>query len=108
MEIYLNRKHRTIKMTPIEAEKDENEIKVRQTYFERYRNAEMKKQKIKFSVGDTVRIYKQRGTFHRGYNEDFTEEIFTSTKVLIDLPVPRYKIKEYNGSDIIGSFFKMN
>ena len=62
--------------------------------------------KVEFSVGDTVRIYKQRGTFHRGYNEDFTEEIFTITKVLTNLPVPRWKIKEYNESDIIGSFFK--
>ena len=66
----------------------------------------MKKQKVNFSVGDTVRIYIQRGTFHRGYNEDFTEEIFTITKVLTNLPVPGYIIKEYNGSDIIGSFFQ--
>ena len=29
MNIYLNRKHTTIKMSPLEAEKDENEIKVR-------------------------------------------------------------------------------
>ena len=106
MKIYLNRNHRTIKMSPLEAEKDENEIKVRQTYFEKYRKADMKKQKAKFSVGDSVRIYKERGTFHRGYNEDFTEEIFTITKVMKNLPVPRYKIREYNGDDVIGSFFQ--
>ena len=106
MKIYLNRKHRTIKMSPMEAEKNENEIKVRRTYFEKYSMANMKSQKVKFSVGDSVRIYKARGTFHRGYNEDFTEEIFTVTKVLRNLPVPRYKIKEYNGNDIIGSFFQ--
>ena len=75
MNIYLNRNHRTIKMSPLEAEKEENEIKVRRTYFEKYRKANLKKQKAKFSVGDSVRIYKERGTFHRGYNEDFTEEI---------------------------------
>ena len=106
MNIYLNRKHRTIQMSPLEAEKDENEIKVRRTYFEKYRKVDMKPQKVKFSVGDSVRIYKERGTFHRGYNEDFTEEIFTITKVLRNLPVPRYKIKEYNGNDVIGSFFQ--
>lgn len=106
MKIYLNRKHRTIKMSPLEAEKAENEIKVRGIYLERYRKADLKRQKVEFSVGDTVRIFKKRGTFHRGYNEDFTDEIFTVTKVLKNLPVPRYKIKEYNGEDIIGSFFQ--
>ena len=106
MKIYLNRKHRTIKMSPLEAEKPENEIKVRRIYLERYRKADFKRQKVKFSVDDTVRIFKKRGTFHRGYNEDFTDEIFTVTKVLKNLPVPRYKIKEYNGEDIIGSFFQ--
>ena len=106
MKIYLNRKHRTIKMTPIEGEKDVNEKKLRKIYLERYRNADLKRQRAKFSVGDSVRIYKQRGTFHRGYNEDFTEEIFTITKVLKNLPVPRYKIREYNGNEITGSFFQ--
>ena len=106
MKIYLHRKHRTIKMSPMEGEKNENGGKIRRTYFEKYRDADMKQQKVKFSVGDSVRIYKERGTFHRGYNEDFTEEIFTITKVLRNLPVPRYKIKEYSGNDVIGSFFQ--
>ena len=106
MKIYLNRKHRTIKMSPIEGEKDVNEKKLRKIYLERYRNADLKQQRAKFSVGDSVRIYKQRGTFHRGYNEDFTDEIFTITKVLKNLPVPRYKIREYNGNEITGSFFQ--
>ena len=34
----------------------------------------MKTQKAKFSVGDSVRIFKERGTFHRGYMEDFSAE----------------------------------
>ena len=106
MKIYLNRKHRTIKMTPLEAEKEENEPIVRQTYFKRYFKAGEKKRKPKFSLGDSVRIYKERGTFHRGYMEDFSEEIFTISKVLTNLPVPRYQLKEYNGEVLIGSFFE--
>jgi hypothetical protein len=104
MNIYLNRKHRTIKMSPLEAEKDENETKVRRTYFEKYMKAEKKKQKPKFLVGDSVRILKERGTFHRGYMQDFTTETFIITQVLTNLPVPRYKFKEYNGDEIVGSF----
>ena len=106
MKIYLNRKHRTIKMSPLEAEKDENEPIVRRTYWLRYLKAGKKKRKPKFSVGDSVRIFKERGTFHRGYMEDFTEEIFTISNVLTNLPVPRYRIKEYNGDVVVGSFFE--
>ena len=106
MEIYLNRKHRTIKMSPLEAEKDENESDVRRTYYLRYIKAGQKKRKPKFSLGDSVRIFKERGTFHRGYMEDFSEEIFTISKVLTNLPVPRYQLKEYSGEELVGSFFE--
>ena len=106
MNIYLNRNHRTIKMSPLEAEKEENQIKVRQTYFEKYIKAGIKKQRAKFSVGESVRIYKERGTFHRGYKEDFTTETFIIIKVLTNLPVPRYKLREYNGEEVVGSFFQ--
>ena len=57
-------------------------------------------------MGDSVRIFKERGTFHRGYMEDFSEEIFTVGKVLTNLPVPRYQLKETNGEVLIGSFFE--
>ena len=106
MKIYLNRKHRTIGITPLEAEKDENEAMVRRKYFERYLKAGEKKRKPKFSVGDEVRIFKERGKFHRGYMKDFTVEVFTISKVLKNLPIPRYKLKEYNGDEIVGSFFE--
>ena len=66
----------------------------------------MKTQKPKFSVGDSVRIFQERGTFHRGYMQDFTTETFIITKVLTNLPVPRYQLKEFNGSEVIGSFFQ--
>ena len=67
MKIYLNRKHRTIKITPIEGDMDENEMKIRSTYMEKYFKARMKMKRPKFSVGDTVRLFKERGNFHRGY-----------------------------------------
>ena len=38
--------------------------------------------------------------------EDFTEEIFTISNVLTNLPVPRYQLKEYNGDVVVGSFFE--
>ena len=57
MKIYLNRKHRTIKMTPLEAEKEENEKVVRRTYFERYVEAGNRRQKAKYKVGRKEELF---------------------------------------------------
>ena len=90
MKIYLNRKHRTIGISPMEGDKEENEDKLRQPYLKRYIKSNLKKKKPKFKVGDTVRIWGERGQFHCGYMEDFT-------RVLRNLPFPRYIIRECNG-----------
>ena len=60
----------------------------------------------KFSVGDTVRLFKERGNFYCGYLEDFTREYFTIVKVLTNLPVTQYNVKDYNNEIITGSFFE--
>ena len=74
---------------------------------QRYLKAGLKKKKKpKYKVVDSVRIWKERGTFHRGYMEDFTREHFEIIHVLKDPPIPRYKLKEFNGEDIVGSFFE--
>ena len=106
MKIYLNRNHRTIGMSPIEGDKKENEEVLRQRYLERYIKSNLKRRDPKFSVGDTVRIWGERGQFHRGYMEDFTKEFFIISKVLKNLPFPRYIIKEYNGDEVVGAFFE--
>ena len=54
---YNNTKHSSIKMTPIEASKKENEGVV---YFNLYGDMETLKQKPKFKIGDMVRISNTR------------------------------------------------
>ena len=66
----------------------------------------MKSHKRLNSVGDTVRIYCKWHAFHRAYDENFTREYFTITEVLDNLPVIRYKLKDYSGEPIVGSFFQ--
>ena len=73
---------------------------------ERYNKSNLKKKKLKFKVGETVRIWGERGQFHRGYLEDFTTEFFTISKVLRNLPFPKYIIKEYNNDEVVGTFFE--
>ena len=107
MNIYLNRKHSTIKMSPLEAEKLRNEKEVRRNLFGFFnKNSREKPQKQKFKVGDKVRVWKYHRTFKRGYDSNFTDEYFTIFKVLTNLPVIRYKLKDYNGDVIVGNYFQ--
>ena len=95
--IYLHRKHRTIKMTPLEAELPENQQELRKTFYKRYVDAESKRKKPKYKVGDSVCISHLRGAFNRGYHTNFTEEIWKVATVLSNEPQPRYTVEDLQG-----------
>ena len=59
---------------------------------------------FKFKIGDQVRISKSRRTFKKGYLPNWTEEIFTVSK-LIPNHFPVYKIKDYHGGELKGMFY---
>ena len=63
--------------------------------------------KYKFSVGDQVRINKARRTFKKGYLPSWTEEVFTITKRIRRKP-PVYKIADYHGNELEGTFMNKN
>ena len=57
-------------------------------------------------VGDTVRISKVKSVFAKGYLPNWTEEIFTVAEIN-DKSTPRmYKLKDYQGQVIEGSFYR--
>ena len=100
---YNNTKHCSIKMTPVEASKKENELTVwRNLYPDRHKRIEINP---KFSVGDRVRISKKKAVFEKGYTTRWTEEIFTITKIQYTSPIT-YKIADLNGEEIKGSFYE--
>ena len=101
VEDYNNTKHSSIKMTPVEASK--NELTVwRNLYPDRLKKIDINP---KFSIGDKVRISKKKTTFEKGYTTRWTEEIFTITKINHTSPVT-YKIADLNGEEIDGSFYE--
>ena len=59
----------------------------------------------KLSIGDNVRITKNKKSFDKGYTQRWTEEIFTISKFQLTILVS-YKITEYNVEDIQGSFYE--
>ena len=58
-----------------------------------------------FSIGDNVRITKEKKTFDKGCTQRWTEEVFKISKIQLTIPVT-YKITDNDGEDIHGSFYE--
>ena len=100
---YNETKHGSIQLTPVEASKKKNQGTV---YFNLYGDNEALKQKPKFKIGDEVRISKyKRKVFDKGYTPNWSEEIFTVDKIQYTNPIT-YKLKDFRGEDIQGSFYE--
>jgi hypothetical protein len=102
VKLYNNTRHSSIRMTPAEASKKQNEIAVRS-----YLNAGVfntTPETSKFKVGDKVRTTVKKSIFEKGYTPRWTEEIFTVSKVQMSTPVT-YKITDLNGEEIQGTFY---
>jgi len=97
---YNNTRHSSIKMTPVEASKKENEVRV---YRNLYPNFTRRSMRANFTTGDKVRIQKKKGLFEKGFTPNWTEEVFTVSKVQRTNPVT-YKITDYNDEEIQGTF----
>lgn len=93
-------KHRSIGMKPCEVNKS-NEDDVLHKLFP---TKNKPKPKIKFSVGDRVRIKAYKKTFGNKYSNNWTREIFIVNEILNTNPIT-YKIIDLNNEEIEGSFY---
>ena len=95
---YNNTVHRTIKMKPIDVTDD---------YYAEYNEHSMEshsnKKNPKFKVGDNVRISKCKNIFAKGYNPNWSEEVFVISKNTVPWT---YVISDLNGEEITGSFYE--
>ena len=60
--------------------------------------------KPKFQVGQRVRVRIERKTFLRGFQEQFTQEIFIIESVRIGTPTV-FTLKAENGDDVSGTYY---
>ena len=58
-----------------------------------------------FRVGDTVRVSRYKSVFGKGYEANFTEEIFKVTRVLRGDPNV-YELEDHEGEPIVGKFYE--
>ena len=100
VERYNNTRLSSIKMTPVEASKKENEVRV---YRNLYPDLTRLPMRAKFKPGDKVRILKTKGLFENGFTPNWTEEVFTVSKIQRTNPVT-YKITDNNDEEVQGTF----
>lgn len=60
---------------------------------------------FKFHIGDQVRVSKVKMRFAKGYEANWSEEIFTIAACVKRKP-PVYKIEDYNGEQLRGTFYE--
>ena len=89
-------------MSPKEASRKENENKVWRNLCPEFGGKTLAPT---FSIGDNVRITKNTNLFDKGYTQRWTEEVFKIFKIQFTIPVT-YKITDYNGEEIQGSFYE--
>ena len=87
-------------MSPIEGSKKINENKIKNFY-----NIEKTNKIAKFKIGDRVRISLEKNIFEKGYETNWTQEIF----VIYDIKysnVPYYYLKDLNNEKLKGTFYE--
>lgn len=99
---YNNSVHRMIGKKPIDVN-DGNSHEVREKMAAR-KIKDTRKNDIK--VGDKVRISKVKSVFAKGYLANWTEEVFTVVNINTKYKPVTYKLKDYNGDIIEGSFYR--
>eukprot|EP00732_Lithocolla_globosa_P002238 Lithocolla_globosa_v1_NODE_1406_length_2601_cov_198.602121.p1 type:complete len:363 gc:universal NODE_1406_length_2601_cov_198.602121:1458-2546(+) len=99
---YNSSRHSTIKMTPNQASKPENYLRLVTNFFDSIKPR--KEQKQLFDIGDVIRVSIQKDKFAKESDGNFTLETFVVSKVLNTLPIT-YKIRDKDGEEIKGSFY---
>lgn len=107
MDIYNNRRHRSIGMAPNEVPAREQEAF--DTMYADFKPGMEKKKRVRketFPVGTRVRLSKRKGTFGRGYEANWSsEEFFITRKQDMKDGHVMYKVKDAHGEEIKGSFY---
>jgi hypothetical protein len=98
-----------IELTPLMAELEENRDMAVSALRAHYFSVIKSSYKIKFKPGDTVRIKINYGDrFARGYEEQFSREIFKVVSVHTRMPVPMYRLQSTDTDEIIEGGFYQN
>ena len=106
-QLYNNQRHSTIKMSPANAEKEQNRGAVLEAVNEYYKKATGPRKQPKFKIGDWVRISAFKSKFHKSYKMNFKPDIYVIYEIRTKMPIPMYKLKSLDkGEPIIGTWYE--
>ena len=94
--------HRTIKTRPVDVNQS-NSLAVWRTVY--VQGIKTKPEVPLFRKGDHVRISKSKGVFAKGYEQNFTTELFIVDHVSQRAKRPVYRLKDYEGEVVEGTFY---
>ena len=97
---YNTSRHRTLKMSPMQAKRAENFESVRDTQFRKPYIC----QKPRFFIGQRVRTSLHKKIFEKECTQAWTEEIFEIDDVLPTSPIV-YKLRDLSGEKLDGTFY---
>ena len=102
--------HRTIGMAPAKVTKAKETSIWWRMYWPKndlvIRKTKKVRKPFKFKVGDKVRLSHLRNPFTREYDERWTGEIFTIAQKILRGGLPLYRVKDYDGDEIKGTFYQ--
>jgi len=95
-----------VELTPVEASQDALAPAVRRAWVNRIaRHEEKHSSKPTFAVGDQVRVSRLKGKFEKGYEQNWSTEIYRVKEVLETAPVT-YILQDSDGDRVRGSFYE--
>ena len=111
LDIYHSRRHRSIKMSPDDADEDMNHNKILRQNLKRYAKFDRKiylknKKPAKFKKGEFVKLFQKKGVFTKGYAQNVTKEYFKIYHIDHNLSKDRYYLKDLAGDKVLGSFYE--
>ena len=97
--------HRSIRMAPQDVTRENQQVVWENIYGHDIFKMTTPPQKVCFKVGDLVRISHTRNAFARGYNQGWSDELFT-IKTAHKTSPPTYTLKDYAGETILGRVYE--
>lgn len=108
-ESYNNTYHRSIKRTP-KSVKAKDSVALWKLQYESQpkssREGAPRVRDYKFKVGDLVRVSFLRRAFQREYDERWSRELFVVNQRFMSDNIPQYRLKDYAGEVVSGTFYE--
>jgi hypothetical protein len=108
VEIYNNQIHSITKVAPEKAYENPKllmQVKEKEKEKKEEKDEKPKKLKPRYKIGDFVRISRIKGVFEKGYEINWTPEVFVITQIHFSDPIT-YNLNDLMGEEVDGSFYE--